>query len=361
MIKKLSLLLLLAFCAFQCQYALDTPLETAKPKKYLVITADMTETYGRVSAEYSTEQIDPNKIPKEPTFLSGTAYVVDSKGTRTDFVLTGVKNTAFKGKIGESYQLFIETEGKKYQSTIETMLKCPKIDTITTTFTTEPDRSPSLDSKYYGYDVRLKTNDLPEIGNYYQWEWTHYQRKLYCYVLADLKTWNKEVKGVPCGEDCFVVNFNEKLLVLSDELVNGKPISVPIERVPYAAPPEKYYLQIEQRAITKNAYLYLDAIIKQTQKNGSQYDLPAQTLFSTNIQCVTNPKEKVLGIFNVFSSDQKIIIIDRSIDVPNAYRYYNYPPYQEYVLDIFETFPYFPACGVETRYNTKIKPEGWKD
>jgi hypothetical protein len=359
--KNTYLLLLLCLTTLQCQYALDVPLDAPKTKKYLVLTADFTETYGRVAAEYSTEQTEPSKVPKVPTYLSGTAYVVDSKGNRTDFTLNGVKNTDFKGNVGERYQLFIETEGKKYQSKIETMLPCPKIDTVTTTFTTEPDRSLSNDDKYHGYDVRLETKDLPETGNYYQWEWTHYQRKLYCGLLVDTKTWNKEVKGVPCAEDCFVINFNEKLIVLSDELINGKPISIPIDRVPYAAPPEKYYLQIEQRAITKNAYLYLNALIKQTQTNGSQYDLPAQTLFSTNIECTTNPKEKVLGIFNVFSSYQKILIVDRGILVPNISRHFNVPPYQEYVLGIFEVFPFFPACGEETRYNTKKIPKGWKD
>lgn len=359
---KNKILLLLAMAGismfgWQCQYELESITQPQKDR-FLVFTADLTETYGRVRVEYSSEETQSGKILDAPS-LAGTAYVVDSKGNKTVFDMSGKTNTQFKGVVGETYQLFIETEGKKYESLVETMPRCPEVDTVTSVFNVSANISASSRLKN-GYDVIVKTKDLTETGNYYQWDWVHYERKRFCGARADPKNRN-EIRGLQCLGDCFFITYNPKLNILSDALVNGKALEIPILRVEYATPPLKYYLQIEQRAITKNAYNYYQSVVIQTQNNGNQFDVPAQTLFSTNIKCTTKPDEKVLGVFNLFSSRKRILIIDRSILYPGITRITDQPGYKDYIIAPTEPpFPY-PGCGDETRYNTTVKPEGWVD
>ena len=71
-----------------------------------------------------------------------------------------------------------------------------------------------------GYDVIVKTKDLTETGNYYQWDWVHYERKRFCGARADPKNRN-EIRGLQCLGDCFFITYNPKLNILSDALVNG--------------------------------------------------------------------------------------------------------------------------------------------
>ncbi len=359
-IQLLFAIFTFSLIAWQCQYPIDT---LPQPDKvtFVVITAEVTETYGKVAVERSSINANGGEIGNAPVYLKGIAYILDSKGTRTDFAMDGTKNKNFQGKVGESYQLFVETEGKKYQSLVEVMPPSPPIDTVKVEFNLDPTYTPD-NQKYYGFDVSLDTKDLPEKGNYYQWEWVHYQRQEYCGLLLDTRrSWDRRVKGVPCYEDCFKINYNPDLILLSDELVNGNAIRKKIDRVGYFTPPNKYYLSIEQRAITKNAYNYFNSVIAQTQNNGNQYDIPAQTLFSTNLQCTSDPQERVLGVFNLYSSHQKIVIIDRGMIIPNAIRQVLEPSFPLYVLEGLESFPFFPACGPETRYNTKVVPDKWED
>jgi hypothetical protein len=79
-----------------------------------------------------------------------------------------------------------------------------------------------------------------------------------------------------------------------------------------------------------------------------------------NIKPMTDPKERVLGIFNVFSVRKKIYFIDRLKSVPK----------EEFALITFLTGEIYTCppgsvnCQdrvpcVESAYRTKITPEGW--
>ncbi len=345
----------LAIIAWQCQYPLDD-IDQPKKQKFLVVTADLSESYGRILLEYSSEEVEGENINLNTQPLIGIAYVVDGSGNSSYFNTNGEKNTTFHGMAGEAYQLFIEVEGKQYESTIETMPKPPSLDTVDYVFNTKSFLF-STDPLHHGFDVTAHFQDLPEDGNYYQWVWAHYERRRFCGYIAD----GNVNYGLPCAGDCFSINYNPDLILLSDALVNGQYLDVPILRVSYAAPPLKYYLQVAQRAITKNAYDYFRAVAQQTQNNGNQFDIPSQTLFSTNIHCTSHPNDKVLGIFNLFNSNKKILIIDQAVEYPNATRLTIYPDIQPYdPADPLVSVPSIP-CGPESRYNTSIVPEGWVD
>lgn len=336
-----------------CQYPVDNSTLPAS-KQYIVIDAEMTPSYSKVLVTYSLTDVTSlggYSFPKAP---KAVAYVIDNRGVRFDFTKTdGTPNTAFNGVVGSTYKLYVEVEGKKYESKPETMADCPDIDLLTALYRREVFRSPN-DLYYDGFDVYTNSKDAPNVENYYQWDWIHYELASYC-DKKETKFDGKEVL-IPCFPNkCWNIIYNTQTIVASDKLRDGQPLSNRIVRIPFATPPNKYYLKVTQRAITPTAFSYLQSIQTQTQSTGTLFDVPAQTRFNPNVVNVADPKEQILGVFSVFSFKYKIIYIDMTQNIPDAKAKVT-PEYTPFTGDIFLNAP----C-VEGLFRTKIRPEAWVD
>jgi hypothetical protein len=353
MIKKLGILIAAASLFSTCQYRIDTPVQPTS-KQYLVINAELTENYGKVLVENSIPKVETNGSYVEPDALDAKIYVLDSKGNRSNFANDGIENYNFQGKIGETYRLFVEVNGNKYESLPEKMPACPEIDSVSSTFRQDQDLRVE-DLLYNGFDINLFTRDLPEEGNAYQWDWIHYQRAAFCGSAPDFRFKGREA-GLPCISDCWEITRNTKTLIQTDKLTNGKNLKVNIVRIPYIGPPYKYYLRVEQRGIPKSVVEYFAALKTQTQTNGTLFDVPAQTVFNPNIKGVTKTDEKILGVFNVFSSRRKVIYIDMTKNYPNA----NIKLTPD-LLPAYTSIPIIAKPCEEGRYRTGTRPEGWID
>lgn len=354
MLNKLQISLLFWMAMLgACQYPVDNS-TLPDSKQYIVIDAEMTEAFGKVNVTYSLTDVTSQGgylFPKAP---KAVAYVLDKRGIRTNFVKTdGTPDSTFKGRIGETYQLFVEVDGKKYESKPETMVACPEMDSLSAPYRRENFRAPS-DLYYDGFDVYAYTKDEPNKENYYQWDWIHYEHATYCdnrYRASE----GMEVL-IPCNPFfCWNISYNTQTIVLSDKLRDGQQIAHRVIRVPFASPPTKYYLRIQQRAITPSVYAYLQSLQTQTQSTGTLFDVPAQTRFNPNVYNVNNLDEKILGVFSVYSFREKIIFVDRTQKIDGA------------ELKVFkESTPFtsdilLQAPCVEGLYRTKIKPQGWVD
>lgn len=351
---KLQIFFWVLIAAFSaCQYPVDNS-TLPDAKQYIQIEAEMTETYGKVNVTYTLTNVSSlggYQFPKAP---KAVVYVLDSRGTRTDFAKTdGTQNTAFNGKIGETYRLFVEVDGKKYESNPETMAPCPEIDSLSAPYHREEFRAES-DLNYDGFDVYAFTKDVPNKENYYQWDWIHYERAVSCdsrYLASDGR-----IVQIPCNPfDCWNITYNTKTVVLSDKLRDGQSLAQRVVRVPYSTPPNKYYLRVEQRSITPSVYAYLKSLETQTQGTGTLFDVPAQTKFSPNIHNVNDLNEKIIGTFSVYSFRRKIIYVDLTQKIPGA---------EVKVISDPTPYPSNPLLStpcVEGLFRTKIKPEGWVD
>lgn len=334
-----------------CQYPVDS---SALPelKRFLVIDGELTEDYGKIRVNYTLTDVTPQGaylFPPPPA--NASAYVLDSQGNQTNFALDGSINTNFHGVVGETYRLFVFADGESYESTPQTMPACPEIDSLSVIYTREITRAPE-DLSYDGFDIYAQTTDIPNQDNYYQWDWIHYERAVGCAIVEE------DGRDVlyPCNPgDCWNISYNTRIVVQSDQLRDGQPLAHKVVRVPFATPPGKYYLRVEQRAITPSVFAYLQSLETQTQNVGSIFDIPAQTRFSPNTYNVNNPKEQILGVFSVFSYRRKIVYIDRTQKIPGATAKVSYipPPYS--------SNPFAAAPCIESLYRTQIRPEGWED
>jgi hypothetical protein len=346
--------LLLFLCAIlglanliTCQYPVDSS-ALPDPKKFLIIDAALTDSFGKVNVAYTLSEVTPQGGYLFPTPPDATAYVLDSHGNRTDFTPNGTKNNSFHGVVGETYKLYVQADGQVYESQSETMPACPEIDSLTAVYSRESSRSPN-DLAYDGFDIYAEFRDIPNQESYYQWDWIHYRRTFSCDV--------KNGFLVPCTPyDCWSITYNQQVIVQSDKLRDGQPIAHKVARAPFATPPHKfYYIRVEQRAITASVYAYLKSLETQTQNVGSIFDVPAQTKFNPNVFNVNNPAEQILGVFSMYSTRHKVLNINMQQNINGVTA--------KVVIDYrtFTTEPLLQAPCTEGLYRTQIRPEGWSD
>jgi hypothetical protein len=304
--------------------------------------------------------------------------VTDQNGVKTSFTEgvplgTYFPPKGFVGKVGSTYKLNVKMlTGQTYESTAETMKAVPEIENAISRFEIF-DQYSKVDIRRAGFTVYLDFKDTPAEGDFYLWNWKHYSRTSFCATCVDGATYDfkkqdcitprvrtEAILNYMCDGNCWDISTNNDLNVFSDVLTNGqRVVGRQVARIPFDnwTP---YYFRLEQRSITKNAYAFYQSLISQVQSSGSLFDVPAETRFSLNIKSLTNPKERVLGIFNVFSVRKKIFIIDRRKNIPAG----EFPIIAVIPGDVFACPPGSVGCidkapCIESATRTKITPEGW--
>lgn len=346
-------------------------------KSFLTVEASLSDQVGpqKVKLYLSADKLTGSYFTP---VTRAKVYFMDAKGVREDLVESSNKGTyytsaKFTGVVGGTYTLNIETsDGKKYQSQAETMKPVPEIENVISRFEIY-DNFAKGDPRRGGFNIYVDFQDPKTEGDNYQWYWRHYERAFICETCVggsyDFRTNTCVQPRIPtditlnyrCDGDCWDITFSTDLNIFSDSYLNGQRITgKQVARVPYDGV-SPYYLQFEQRGITRNSYNYYQGLNAQVQNNGTLFDVPAETRFSFNIKSTTNPSEKILGIFDVYSVRKKIFYIDRT-QVPK-----DEAPNVKYIQgDIFSCPPTQPGCKdlvqcSEGLFRTPLKPTGWKD
>ena len=276
-----------------------------------------------------------------------TVVIKDNVGNQIPlpYKKTGIYEAApgTKGEVGKSYTLDISlADGRKYQSFPEVLSKVPEIDTLYSEY--EEFTTGFLRGEFTLY---LDVTDPISRDDYYSWNWTHYEFKPYCQIILDGRTGITYL--VDCCEGCWAVErCNGCINLMSDKLINGRKIArVPIVKIPYDSK-EPYFLIIEQRSLTKNAYTFWKTVSQQINNSGGIFDKPPITI-TGNIFNVNNTNDQALGFFGASSIAKKSIYFDRSKvgKIP-------------FGMDVIYQELNVPCrhCP-EGPYRTTIKPEGW--
>ena len=372
-----SILWLLAMAS--CISPIDN-FEQITVKQFLTIDANLTDQTNahKVRLTYSVGEFNGNSYFAPVT--KAKIFITDELNNRENLIeQTGkeeegnyLTSSKFKGRVGGTYILNVETQGgKKYQSLPETMKAVPEIENLITRFETNDiyDRD---DPRRAGFNIYVDFQDSPIKGDNYQWNWKHYERDSVCktcyggsYDFKSNRCADATAGVIPrtlsyeCDGNCWGISFSNDINILTDVYLNGQRITGrQIARIPFSGF-TPYYLQLEQRAINLNAYNYFQSLAVQTQSNGTLFDVPAETRFSFNIKSLSDPDEKILGVFNVYSVRKKIFYINRRDGVPKG----EFPVYPVLPGELVKCLPQSP-CPVpctESTTRTKIKPEGWRE
>jgi len=258
-------------------------------------TIRLTFTGAYNSLIYGQTEIPVNGALVSITELGGNTVILDQDPlTPANYWM---RDTAFTGKPGKSYQLKIQLEnGVTYVSEPEMLNPVPEIDRIYAEFR---ERANDEFFKPDHYVILLDTKDPATAGNYYRWSGYGY--------VPRLSTGEPIGMGICCNW-CWVPVYSSSSDVLSDVLINGNSIS----RRPVMSSPIYYagrhYIEVRQYSLTKSAYQFWLNFEEQRKRNGSLFD-PLPASIEGNIHREDDADVLALGYFGASAVSVKRTII----------------------------------------------------
>ncbi len=214
---------------------------------------------------------------------------------------TYITNPAnFRGEIGRIYTLFIRTNGSS-------------INLSYRSFPMEMKPVPPIDSLYYeklniveekvgsqtaeACQIYLDTHDQDNLCKFYRWEF--------------FETWEFRLPYNVPNKACWISSSSDRINIkstasLEEDRINGFPlhyVSNQTDRLKV-----KYSILVNQYSLNDDEFVYWEKLQNISEQVGGLYDITPSSI-SSNIWCVEDPNEKVLGYFSVSASSSKRIFI----------------------------------------------------
>jgi len=202
------------------------------------------------------------------------------------------------------YRLKINTNnGGVYQSAFVSTKQSPPIDSVT--WNREKDLS-----------LYVHTHDPQNKTIYYRWEFdeTWQYRAAYQTSLGVKNRVIFYLDSITQTYNCWGMEHSKNILtastaVLSKDQVSYMPLQVIADSTEKAG--VRYSINVLQYALTEEAYNYWEILKRNTQNTGTIFDAQPSQL-SSNISCISNPAEPVIGFVSAGSVAEKRIFIDNS-------------------------------------------------
>ena len=256
--------------------------------------------------------------------------------------------TGIQGVVGRTYKVTIRTRnGEQYESEPEKLKAPPAMDRIYAEY--------RYDSQYIynngkanGWDVYVDTKDPETPGDFYRWEWTHYEFTDVCRTVGSIVP----LTGIPCCSNCWDVNrcYINCINIMSDVNINGRSISRQlIHRVPYDSG-KPYYVEITQQLLSQGVYNFFKSAQQQVSNSGGLFDAAPGSI-SGNIRSTSNANLRVYGYFGAVGTSVGYILVDRSNAVGR--------PVSSKDPVIIDNMAACTVCE-NSQYRTSVQPRWWK-
>jgi hypothetical protein len=232
-------------------------------------------------------------------------FIESAKGTYTS------DPTKFQGIMGRFYTLHIKTNAASsslnYESLPMELKPVPPIDSIyyeKVSFQEATETSAGQE----GCQVFLNTHDPNNECKFYRWEYT--------------ETWEFRLPYTVPKNTCWISNSSDIInikntSVLDENRVNRYPlnlISNLTDRLRI-----NYSILVNQYSLNEDEYLYWEKLQNTAQQVGGLYDMIPSGIPS-NIYCLEDPNQQVLGYFSVSGcSSKRMFIRDRFAGVLTPY------------------------------------------
>ncbi|MGN6801628.1 MAG: DUF4249 domain-containing protein [Ginsengibacter sp.] len=218
----------------------------------------------------------------------------------------------------EKYRLKIKTSnGKEYVSDYSEYRSTPPIDSL------------SWQQHGDGVKIYVNTHDNQSETSFYNWNYEEtweYHAAYYSQLeliidpntglVVGVKYKNADKSIDSSLKICWKDVKSSNIIISSSEGLSSNLIYFPIMTIPHAD--EKlsvlYSIKVKQYSISKDAYLYLQKLKKNSEELGSIFS-SQPTQLTGNIHCTTNPSEVAIGFVEVSEEKQQRIFISNK-EVP---------------------------------------------
>lgn len=308
-ILLLSILLLLSSCITQF-----IP-ETNEDKELLVVEGLITDQ--AIVNTIKLSKSSPLGIRNAAKPLSGCIInISDDLGNIFGFreTVDGTYITDpsdFQGVIGRFYTLHINTNtadnNLNYESFPMEMKPVPPIDSIyykKITIQESNGSSPTTE----GCQIYLNTHDPTNQCKFYRWEYS--------------ETWEFHLPYFVPNNVCWVSSNSNAInikntSVFEEDRIDKYPLNLVSNLTDRLT--VKYSILVNQYSLNEEEYLYWEKLQFISEQVGGLYDMIPSAI-SSNVYCLDDPNEKVLGYFSVSAnSSKRIFIKDRFAGLVSPY------------------------------------------
>jgi hypothetical protein len=291
------------------------------------LITDANNSYSvRLSRTFQAETAETVKVP------DAIVYITDESRNQTDLKYRGngiykTDSTGFRGIVGKTYILHIITpEGGEYESEAGLMQSVPDIDSIYI------ERDQELINNGTGTQAgaRIYLDSKEGDGNEY-YRWSYNETWKFKVPLPQKFNYINDttILAVPKIKDyCWKNKKSDDILIHS--VYSGQSGPIKKEPITFIAPDKsdrfnlQYSILVSQYSISKKEYDFWNNM-KEVNENGG--DIFARQPFTviSNIHNINDPKERVLGYFQVSAVKQKRKTLSFSEIQSLKLPFYNYP------------------------------------
>jgi hypothetical protein len=253
--------------------------------------------------------------------VNGASVTVQGNDN-SSYPLTGGANGLYTSgalniNSAKQYRIDIKTaDGNEYQSDYVPVKITPPIDTIMY----------AVESN--GVQLTLNAHDPTNNTRYYRWDYGETWQFHAEYESAYVSNGDSVIVRTPAQQIyyCFANDSSTNILLgssakLSQDIITAQPITY-IQSTSEKLETE-YSIVVYQYALTNDAYNFWSELQTNTQNVGSIFDAQPSQL-SSNIHCITNPNEVVVGYISASTRQAKRIFIHNSSLPPSWTATYPY-------------------------------------
>jgi hypothetical protein len=276
--------------------------------------------------------------------------------------------STFRGIEGRIYTLNIKSGNHTYSSYPVEMIHVPPIDSVYYEKKILSESSAIIEKD--AAQVYVDTHDPTNQCKYYRWEY--------------METWEFRLpyneKVVP-NNRCWISNNSEDINIkttslLTEDRIKRYPINFISNQTDRLN--EKYSILVNQYSLTQEEFSYWEKLQRLSEQTGGLYDkIPSAV--PSNIFCIDDPTENVVGYFSVSAaSSKRIFIKDHFAGLVNLYTncigdtIFGGAPIPDLNINVwiiiehpipppnYNIITYEKGCADCTVRGTKIEPEYWE-
>jgi len=287
-----------------------------KFQSLLVVDAFLTD--GNLPASVRLTRTKETRDEAQPMVTGASVSITDDLGIITTLteVSEGIYESdtlTFRGSAGREYTLRILTEdGKEYESNSCLLNEARNIDTV---YFGQASQIMDNGEVKQGISVYIDSKD-PTEHKYFRWAFEEWWKFNIPYPVTHKYVNESDIYPIPIENvTCYKNRKSDEVLIqFRDPDVNAEFIKKPVCFIASDKSDRlliQYYIEVSQYAISENEYEFWRLTREINESGGDIFDKQPFPIIS-NIHCMTNPDENVLGYFKVSGVNKKRIYIKGS-------------------------------------------------